>query len=158
MKSKIKFNGLSGHLAVTKKVRIIDSKCQLGYKALKNEVFQVIILGTSGSKDSGIDKMDAKKALVDLGWLQTDDLEAYLGRAKTLEIYNTIKDNLREGNRMKPEAPEEWFEVFYRLKNGKLHPNPTLASHLYRSKEEFLSCYKKEEESFDLIKLRKVEL
>ncbi len=55
-----------------------------------------------------------------------------------------------------PEAPEEWFEVFYRLKNGKLHP--TLASHLYRSKEDFLSCYKKEEESFDLIKLRKVDL
>ena len=55
-----------------------------------------------------------------------------------------------------PEAPEEWFEVFYRLKNGKHHP--TLASHLYSSKADFLNCYKKEETAFEFIKLRKVEL
>ena len=55
-----------------------------------------------------------------------------------------------------PEAPEEWFEVTYRLKGGKHHP--TLESHLYSSKADFLNCYKKEETAFEFIKLRKVEL
>ena len=55
-----------------------------------------------------------------------------------------------------PEAPEEWFEVFFRVKGG--NPHPTLASQLYSSKEDFLSAYEKIEEDFDLIKLRKVEL
>lgn len=69
----------------------------------------------------------------------------------TIDDFKTYSEEI-------PEAPEEWFEVFYRLKNGFGNPHPTLASHLYSSKADFLNCYKREETAFEFIKLRKVEL
>lgn len=55
-----------------------------------------------------------------------------------------------------PEAPEEWFEVTYRLKGG--NTRPSLTSSLFRSKADFLNYHEKKEAEFEFIKLRKVEL
>ena len=55
-----------------------------------------------------------------------------------------------------PEAPVEWFEVVYKIKGEKTRPSSS--SPLFKSKEDFLNFCERNEEDFEFIKLRKVEL
>lgn len=54
------------------------------------------------------------------------------------------------------EAPEEWFEVIYRLKGG--NTRPSLASSFFRSKADFLNYHDAKESEYEFIKLKKVDL
>ena len=66
-----------------------------------------------------------------------------------VEIFKTDVEEI-------PEAPEEWFEVIYKIKGEKTRPSSS--SPLFKSKEDFLNFCDRKEEEFEFIKLRKVEL